>query len=301
MHHAIVTGATGFAGIHLVAELLGQGAQVTALCRENSPNRGRLPPQAAISGSMETLPQADIFYHLAWESASGPGRGDAPIQARNAEMTLDALLTAHRLGCKRFIALGTIYERLAERIASSGCFSGSDFYILSKRYAHLMADQLAHKLGIEFVWCTICHPVGRLIKPDQMMAFVASSLLSGKKPALGPALTAYDIVAVEDVARGLRLLGQSGPLLRREYYIGSGTPKPLYQWLEEARRILCAQTPLGIGERPDDGLRFDESWFDISPLAAETGYAPQTGFAKAVTNMANWMKESQNDSMGVKL
>jgi nucleoside-diphosphate-sugar epimerase len=286
MIHAIVTGASGFIGIHLVRALLDNSIRVTALCRENSPNLNRLPPDTNIIYNMNDLPKADVFYHLAWESASGPGRADARIQCKNAELTLNALTAAHRLGCKRFIALGTVYERLAPQISSAGKFSGPDFYVLSKGYAHAIANQLAYKLGIAFVWCTICHPIGKLIKPDQFMASVVSGLLSGKSPSLGPALTVYDVTAVEDIALGLRLLGEAETLQHREYYIGSGTPKPLRRWLEEARSVLGTKTALGFGERPDDGLRFEESWFDIAPLKTDTGYAPAVSFADAVTNVA---------------
>ncbi len=152
-----------------------------------------------------------------------------------------------------------------------------------------MAGQLAYKLEMEFAWCTICHPIGRMMKRDQMMAIVADGLLAGKSPAIGPALTFYDVVAVEDVALGLRLLGEAekNALSRREYYIGSGTPKLLREWLEEARDALGVNTPLGIGKRADDGLRFDKSWFDISALREDTGYAPRMSFAEAVANAAD--------------
>ncbi len=293
MTHAIVTGATGFIGTHLVAELLQSGARVTALCLENDPHINRLPPRADIAYAMERLPNADIFYHLAWESASGPGRADAFIQSKSAVLALEALSHAHRLGCARFIALGTVYERLAAQVTQAGRFGGADFYILAKRYAHDMAGQLAHKLGIDFVWCEICHPIGRLVKEDQMLASVVSGLLNGASPPLGPALSGYDIVAVGDVALGLRLLGEAARLSRREYYIGSGAPGPLRAWLEEARSVLGADTALGIGQRPDDGLRFNESWFDITPLTADTGYAPRVPFAAAVAEMANWLRESK--------
>ena len=285
MKSAIVTGATGFIGIHLVEELLACGVRVSALCRENSPNRDRLPHTVEVFADMEALPKADVFYHLAWDGASGSERRDALKQEINTGLALRAQLCALNCGCGRFIALGTIYERLAPQIMASKNFGGSDFYILSKSYAHSMANQLAYMLKQEFVWCTICHPIGRLMKRDQLMAIVISDLLAGKKPALGPARTYYDIVAVEDVARGLRLLGQT-ERVGREYYIGSGSPKPLYEWLEQARLALGADTALGIGALPDDGLRFDKRWFDIAPLKALTGYAPQVGFERAVATAA---------------
>ncbi len=285
MKSAVITGATGFIGVHLAEELLSCGVRVAALCRENSPNRERLPPSVEVFAKMEELPKADVFYHLAWEGATGPGRADALLQARNAELALSALLCANERGCGRFIALGTIYERLVPQITAQGRFGGSDFYILSKSYAHAMTNQLARMLKQEYVWCTICHPIGELMKRDQLMASVISGLLAGESLALGPCETYYDIVAVEDVARGLRMLGQAGRV-GREYYIGSGAPKPLREWLEQARLALGAEAKLGIGILPGDGLLFDKSWFDIAPLRALTGYSPQVGFEQAVANVS---------------
>ena len=289
MTTAIVTGATGFVGTYLITELLESGVSVTALFREGSPNISRLPSEVKIECDFAKLEPADVFYHLAWEDASGVGRGNAVTQSRNAELTLAALETAHRIGCGKFVALGTVYEKFAPQIRAAGKFGGSDFYVLSKDYTHAMTEKLALKLAVPFVWAEICHPVGQLIKPEQMMAYVISNLLGGKSPAFGPAKTLYDIVAVEDVALGLRLLGEYG-LKNREYYIGSGNPRVLAAYLEDVRQILETETSVGIGERPADGLCFEESWFDIAPIAEETGYEPKVSFEQAVRNVADWVK-----------
>ena len=293
MKTAIITGATGFVGVHLVEALQAHNVHVTALCRENSQNMDRLPPGVEIAYHLDELPSADVFYHLAWEGASGPGRGDALLQARNTELTLYALQTAHRIGCRRFVALGTIYENFAPQIKASAKSGSADFYILSKEYAHSIANQLAYKLEIDFVWCKICHPIGRFIKAEQMMAFVISNLLAGTKPSFGPALIPYDIVAVEDVAYGLYLVGCCDQLTRQEYYIGSGSPQPLYKWLEDTRSILNVNVPIGIGEKPDDGLQFDENWFDIIPLSVDTGYKSMVSLSDAVNHVVEWIKISQ--------
>ena len=290
---AIITGATGFVGVHLVEELQSHNVDVTALCREGSQNMDRLPPDVETTYYLDDLPLADVFYHLAWEGASGIGRGDATLQACNAELTLHSLLAAHRLRCSRFVALGTIYENFAPQIKASATSGSADFYILSKEYAHSMANQLAYKVDLEFVWCKICHPIGRFIKPEQMIAFVISNLLAGTKPSFGPALIPYDIVAVEDVAHGLYLVGCCDQLTKREYYIGSGSPKPLYRWLEDVRNVLGVDVPISIGEKPDDGLQFDESWFDITPLTMDTGYKPVVDLSDAVNHVVKWIKTSK--------
>jgi nucleoside-diphosphate-sugar epimerase len=265
MTTAVISGASGFVGRRLTRELEAHDFSVTAL------KRGEL---------LNT--DADVFYHLAWESASGTGRGNAALQAGNVELTLRLLAEAHHAGCKKFAALGTIYEKLPLPETPGA----SDFYILSKRYAHEMADRLAQKLGMDFVWCTVCHPVGCGIKPEQMMAYAVSGLLKGEPPQFGTAETWYDIVAVEDLAQGLRLAGQC-ELRDREYFLGSGKPRILKDYLSALPQILGVNTTIEIGARPDDGLRFKPEYFDITPITRETGYAPRVDFEAAIQNMAS--------------
>jgi len=70
-----VSGATGFIGRHVVAELLGRGAQVVALCRK-VPTEHPLPLEVAIvscdlasvgDGVFEQLGRPDALIHLAWD------------------------------------------------------------------------------------------------------------------------------------------------------------------------------------------------------------------------------------------
>lgn len=295
MKSAIVTGATGFIGSHLCHELSSNGVSVTALLRNE--NRDRLPYDAnSIRCGMDDYPllnavSADIFYHLAWEGATGEGRNDAALQIKNAARTAEALHAAKRLGCKRFIALGTVYEKLVPQIISCSTHRKADFYLLSKEYAHNMCAKLAAELGIELIWVMIFQPIGKYIKPEQVMYYTIKGLLGGTSPSFGPAMEPYDITAVENVAYGLRLLG-ANKLSHTEYYIGSGAPKKLKEYLEEARAILGTSTAIGIGARPDDGLRFSFGWYDISALAADTGYSPAISYETAILNTAEWIKST---------
>jgi len=266
MKSAIVTGASGFVGRHLGAYLQKYNVVVT--------------PYDNRTTSSNKLPKADVFYHLAWEGASGELRPDPFVQTKNVNMTLEALKTAHELGCNKFVALGTVYEKLAPQIRASDRFRSADFYILAKEYAHTVTSKLANKLDIEFSWCTVCHPIGKGIKPEQMMAYTVSSLKSGVSPDFGPADSYFDIIAVEDLVSGLYLVGEKGR--RSEYFIGSGEAKFLKEYLLQVPKILGVDATIKIGAREDDGLRFEKDWFDISPLIMDTGYFPKIGFDEAV-------------------
>jgi len=272
MKKAIITGSTGFIGTHLTEFLQNNAVETTQYDPRTTP--------------ADTLPTADIFYHLAWEGATGELRQNPFTQTQNAAMTLQAVETAHKLGCKKFVGLGTIYEKLTPQIRESHEFRGADFYLLAKDSAHIMARKLAQKLGLDFTWCTICHPIGAGIKPEQLMSYAVTTLQAGKSPDFGPAEIMFDIVAVEDIALGLYLIGEHGK--QQEYYIGSGAAKPLKDYLVQIPRILGVDIPVNTGARPDDGLRFSPDWFDITPLAEDTGYSPKIGFEQAVKNVANY-------------
>ncbi|MDR1704666.1 MAG: hypothetical protein LBS19_08275, partial [Clostridiales bacterium] len=99
------------------------------------------------------------------------------------------------------------------------------------------------------------------------------------------------MIDVRDAALALRLLGQAERLTGREYYIGSGRAKPLREWFIEAREALGTEAALAFDKRPDDGLRFDKSWFDISALETDTGFMPRVSFSTAVNELADWLNK----------
>jgi len=252
---AIITGAEGFIGKYLTAEL-------------QAHNISTIPLRLPFDGY---LPKVDVFYHLGWRGAMGVARQDAAVQLTNVQLTVDAIRTAKRLGCKKVVALGTVYEN----------FPQANYYTLCKKYAREVAERVAKQESIPFTWATICHPIGCGIKHEQMMYGVISHLLRGESYPFGGGETWYDIIAVEDVARGLRLLGEND--VTGEYYIGSGTPRRLRDYIEEVPHILGVPNTVAFGIRPDDGLRFEREWF-------MTEYRTQVSFEQAVRNTAEGIK-----------
>lgn len=298
MKSAIVTGVTGFIGTHLSKELKRNNIRVTGLLRRDSPNAGRLKEDIDIvwcgmDGYGSYLgPAADTFYHLAWDGATGAGRDNEELQTMNIARTVAALKAAKRVGCRRFVALGTVYENLVPQVLSDSEHRKADFYLLSKQSSHYMCLKLARKLDIEFVWAAIFQPIGRYIKKEQVMAYTIDRLLKGEPPEFGPAMEPYDITAVEDIAYGLRLLGEK-PLTKKEYYIGSGSPMLMKEYLQRTKEVLGVDTELKIGCRPDDGLRFSFDWYDISAIEKDTGYSAQVGFDRAVLNVVEWLRSGE--------
>ena len=277
MTSAIITGATGFIGMHLLRVLLDNDTLVSALCRENSVNNVRLLSGVHAAYSLDTLPTADVFYHLAWDGASGPGRGDAALQSSNVTLALDALNCAAKLGCRKFVMLGTVYERFSGSVKNNESFGNSDFYILSKDSAHALTSQLAYKLEMNYTYVQICHPFGKYVKREQMLANVIHNLIEGKTIEFGEGYEYFDIVAVEDLAHGLQLIGNS-EYAHREFYIGSGNSRLLREYILDAKHVLGVDTKIEFGARPHDGLHFDREWFNINEAVEYVGYTPRISF-----------------------
>ena len=76
------------------------------------------------------------------------------------------------------------------------------------------------------------------------------------------------------------------------YYIGSGKLRILSDYLKEIGRICEKPEMVKIGVRPDDGTRYEEEWFDITPLMEDTGYGPKISFVEGVSKTIEWMKTS---------
>jgi len=298
MKKAVVSGATGFVGVHLVNELIKNGIDVYALCRDNSDNLNRLPNDVnVVNCSMDDYDsltdvfnndKPDVFYHIAWEGATGSGRSDPNLQIKNAMRTVNAIKIANDIGCNKFIATGTVYENLYEQMISSTIFKNASFYLMNKRFTYDMIRQYALKLGILLVWCTFCHPVGKYMKHEQLIAYTVKALLNGESPSFGPAQDWFDIIAVEDLATGLYHAGKM-PLSDTKYYIGSGGARLLKDYLIQIPEILNFDTPVLIGAKSDDGIRFKPEWFDCTKFTDETNFKPRVSYEDAICNVRDYL------------
>jgi nucleoside-diphosphate-sugar epimerase len=111
--NALVTGATGFVGRHLVDALVQAGDTVTALVR--SPEKARLLSTRGVRlapgnlGSMEALRSAvhgqDVIYHVAGLIAA---RNEAGFLAVNRDGTLRLLEAAADAGRPRFLLVSSL-------------------------------------------------------------------------------------------------------------------------------------------------------------------------------------------------
>lgn len=295
MTRAILTGATGMIGVHLVRELLDQGWEVTALVRPGSPHIARLEPHPHLSlidcglDRLDSCPLSgryDAFFHLGWSGTSPALRSDPEAQAVNIGCTLAAVRLAHRLGCSVFVGAGSQAEygpRYELPISPETPAAPVTAYGICKLAAGSLARLECQRLGLHCAWVRIFSVYGRYDLPTTLVSTALQKLAAGETPSFTPATHIWDYLEAGDAARALRLAAErtSGC---RIYCLGSGEARPLRDYIEQLRDIAAPGAALDIGAIPYAGQPA-QLQADISALTRDTGWRPLVSFAEGIRRL----------------
>ncbi len=300
---AVITGPTGAIGTALIRRMIEEGVQVYAVVRPDSRRLAAIPEHPNVHvvrldvSELARLPEcipdrADALYHFAWGSTVGAGRNDMPVQIQNIRWTIEAVRAAAALGCKVFIGSGSQaeYGRVDGVLTSeTPCFPENG-YGMAKLCAGQMSRVECQKLGIDHIWTRILSVYGPGDGAGSMISSVIRQLLAGERPALTAGEQIWDYLYSEDAARAMYLLGERG-VSGRTYVLGSGSSRPLREYIEMLRDAVDPALELGFGEVPYGPLQVMHLQADITALQEDTGYVPQTAFSDGIRTTVTRFKE----------
>jgi nucleoside-diphosphate-sugar epimerase len=303
MKKAIVTGANGFIGKRLVYTLLERKYEIVALDirfdeeLRNEPNvRCVSVLNKAVAELENEIPkkQYDIFFHLAWAGTSGPARADYEVQLRNVKLTCDYMQLCKAVGCKRALYASSINEmETYEYLQADGSEpSGGHLYGAGKLAAHLMGETVAKMLDLEFipVICTNIYGAGE--KSARMIYTSIQKLVNEEHCAFTAGEQTYDFIYITDAINAIIEVAEKGKAFNR-YYIGSGEPKPLREFLIEMKNIVAPKAEIGLGDIPFKGADVSYSQFDLKKVEKDTGYKNQVPFAEGIRRTADYIRGEQ--------
>lgn len=309
---ALVTGASGFIGRHVVEELTKSGAYVLAFVRPGT-DHGVFSAFSDIKviecdmKDYDLIPALiegdaiDAVFHLAWEGVSDDLASDEEIQIRNVKATVDIVNSAVVIGAKTFVGCGSMHEKEAaiamdkEQIINSSSYA----YAAAKTAAHWMAAEKCGQNGIRFFWPLI-NTYGEGEQSNRLINYVIKSIYKNKSPILSEGTQYYDYVHVADVARALCLIAEKG-VDRTNYVIGSGNAGQLRDFLivagDTANRLKGGTAiPLGFGLRTGEAICLPKELFDITKLSNDTGFQITIPFEKGVERTARWLLDQMENS-----
>lgn len=305
---ALVTGANGFVGCHVVRALLARGDRVRALVREAADLRalkglqcelvrGDLRDGAALRRAAEGC---DLVFHVAadyrlWVTAP------AAMYATNVEGTRNVLDAARRVGARRIVhtsTVGTLGIPAGAPGREDTPVALADMVGPYKR-SKFMAEQLALAAARDGLPIVVVHPstpIGSLdLKPTPTGRMIVD-FLNRRMPAFVD--TGLNLVDVADVARGHLLAAERGKV-GRKYILGgenltleellgrlaliAGLPAPKFRipYPVAFGFALCAEAVARTVTRRPPRASLTEvrmarkrMFFDSARARAELGYAP---------------------------
>lgn len=96
----------------------------------------------------------------------------------------------------------------------------------------------------------------------------------------------YDFIYIDDLIEAVYRLGLY-KTRQNFYFIGSGEPRILKDYLTEMGKICGKPELIKIGARKDDGIVYNIDMFDIGKLTDDIGNYNVTSFSKGIALTLN--------------
>ena len=300
MKKVLVTGANGFIGKTLVNALLARGYAVVALDIRFDDSLLNHPAVTCVNvmdrqvcDLKESIPADayECFFHLAWAATSGPARADYEVQLNNVKLTCQYVELCKALGCKRVVYASSINEMETYEYLQSDDIepSGGYIYGTGKLAAHLMGETVAKLNGVEFIPVIITNIYGVGEKSARMIYTSINKLVHKEHCSFTAGYQTYDFIYITDAINSIIEVSEKGKAFNR-YYIGSGEPKPLREFLMEMRDIVDPTAEIGLGDIPFKGVDISYDQFDLKKVEKDTGYKNQVSFGEGIRMTAEYIR-----------
>jgi nucleoside-diphosphate-sugar epimerase len=295
MKKAIITGATGLIGLSVARHLSSKGIEVLCLGRkvfsQQEASRHFGMTSTYIQLRMEDIRSLEnflnelnwspgnecVFFNFAWSGITRLTDGDFEIQLNNSIHSAQAVRVAKKIGCIKFVNLGTIEETFLEHYLTvkepeSRVFSQTD-YALAKMASRDMCKIIAYIEKIDYIHTRLSAPINLDLKRDSYITNTLR-LIANREPFVQPKnKQLFDLITTNDVAFAFELIGHLGKN-KSNYFIGTGKPATLSNYFD-----YFAQQVKGL--KPDN-IQFQNNvqlgFFSTESIKFDTGFVANTHF-----------------------
>ena len=322
MSRALVTGATGMIGSHLVDRLLAGGVEVRALVRPSSDlSYLRSLPIEIVSGEPTDRPALAravagcrwVFHTAAFHDPAysfSRGKHFEAFKRVNVDFTEVLLSASAAAGVSRFVYVSSasVYSLAARApIAEDAPLDPFSDYARSK----LLAEELVRNYHARGLAATIVRPCTTYGPRDR---YVTPTLLALARLPILPLVEGgrhrQDLVYVGDVTELVWRAGRSDIAAGKAYNAASGRPQPMREFFDTfrgptrraprvcpvpratflrlsglLRRSLGGLAPAAEGILSPAGLAYlcQDVYYDVSLARRDLGFAPRVSFAEGLT------------------
>lgn len=265
MKTALVTGAAGFIGSHLVERLLDSGNRVVAIdslswgkerlshvlhCKDFLLKHGDIRDQVLVEEAFSQGP-FDAVYHLAalhyipyCESHKSE---TLSVNVVGTQVLLDAIhATPPR--CVVFVSTADVYSPATSPHYETDPLEPFTTYGLSKLFGEQLVVSASKCLkDTALVIARLFNAFGPRETNPHVIPRIVEQLKEGSSVSLGSTWTKRDYVYVRDIVEALQLLGQRSQVGHPEFFnVGTGIPSSVEDIVHTLERILSRQIPIQV-------------------------------------------------------
>jgi nucleoside-diphosphate-sugar epimerase len=257
----LVTGATGFLGSHLCRNLVGEGAEVHAICRPNSqvaPDavriwEGGLDDAAQVRNVVKAVAPDYVFHLAAVTSAARELAAVLPTFQANLVTTVNLLAAVAEVGCERVVLAGSLEEPQDGDSIPSSPYAASKW--AATAYSRMFWQLYKTPATVARIFM-VYGPAQRDVK--KLIPATILSLLQGKEPQITSGARQVDWIFVSDVVAGLIALSQARDVEGQAVDLGTGiltSVREVAQCLARLINPVIRPTFGSLPERPGEQVR----------------------------------------------
>ena len=282
----LITGATGFIGSHIAENLVEEGHQVYAICRNKTNfdkceqfknkviwiNQDHPEWERKLEGI-----ELDQFIHTAWAGVTSAERDDWALQLTNFEFSKSMIDLAIRLNAKKLICLGSQaeYGMYNYKVTEEHVPEPTDAYGAIKLLTLYYLQNSASKNNVSWYWLRIFSIIGENENKSWLLSQVMDKLSSGEEIKLTPGEQFYDYIYIADFIQALNQIMTCDSDVSAVYNICSGRPVKIKQLLLlVAEKLHMSTSALKFGAIP---YRKNQNMFMVgSPEKFESKFGTLT-------------------------
>lgn len=315
MKKALITGAAGFIGSHLVDDLLSYNWDITAVDNFDpyyAPAVKWLNVMPHLLSNHYHLVEADIrdlpllreqlagdydvIVHLAAKAGVRPSIADPMgYQETNVRGTHNLLELAREWKTPQFVfgSSSSVYG-----VNPNVPWKEEDKVLLpispyasTKVSCELLGHVYSHLFGIRFVGLRFFTVFGPRQRPDLAIHKFATLMQSGQAiPVFGKGDTSRDYTYVSDITQGIRAAMTYVDSPYELFNLGGSNPVSLLQLIHLLADVLNAKPHLKF--LPPQSGDVSQTWACIAKAQRQLGYEPRTPIGDGLRLFANWLGDS---------
>jgi UDP-glucose 4-epimerase len=279
----LITGASGFIGLHLCRALLGSGNEVHALSRsEPKISDARLHwHKVNLTDSESTRRafariRADLVWHLC---SYAQGERELalvlPTFRGEVETTINVLVSATESGCRRLVMAGSLEESDPRDVPSSP-------YAAAKAASRTYARMFHQLYGLPVVMTRIFMTYGPGQSLKKLIPHSIDCMLRGQPLKIASPRRKVDWLYVEDVVRGLLAVAAAPHLEGKSVDLGSGELVEICDVVLRIQRLVNPSASVEFGASPERALE-QVRCADSASTYALTGWRPTISLDAGLT------------------